>query len=222
MGLLSALWTEDKHSNKGEESTPAVAPITPAPIHTPTHTFSTIDAVANPTTIVDDSKFVGIIEDSLKTEADKNKSFDFYRYLTALSHIAIPDEQAKYVTVFETAKVMNVTIEDLEKSADHYLAIVDNEQKSFDADLQVKTAQEITSRGNRLEQIKSTRDGLQAQIAKLNASVNDLNSEEITVSSELSGKTIELENAKASFASARQKIADGLLKIKTNLRQYVV
>lgn len=168
-----------------------------------------------------DAKMLEMLEQAI---AESNLTgFDYFEFSQAVNSedLKVLPEHQRFKAAFTIAKSLNVTVDGLVSSVNHYQKVITDKKTAFETRVKEKTAEEITSRETR--KTKNDQDILQAQeqIKALQAKVNELSENNILLSTEIHQEGLKIQSASSSFAttfnSVYQKLEDDKLKIKTYL-----
>jgi len=210
--------------DSSEETTEATKPVETTAPQTISVTTPTVAVLTPQVNTIDDSEYTKLINDKLNELAGESKTFDFMKFISAVNALVsiVPDEATRFKVTYATNKANHpFTIESLELSADSYIKAVDDiftEFKKWGASYVTK---EIDGRNQELVNIGRSKEAKLAEISKLTVELDSLTSKENEIKAEIAEKSAVLDIKKATFASAKGKIENGLQTLKQNLRKYL-
>lgn len=210
-GMIDGEDVPEEHKEKVHEKVSQPVQVSPISTFVPT------------TSMIDDSKYVELLQNSLNEFSAKNPGYDIVKFQNVLNSMiaAIPDEKIRYTTAFNAVKAVGASVDSLKSSADACLRVISEEQSGFDSAISQAIAKDITSKEKRIAEIESRKEEIQKTIEGLSHEANSLNDESLKITSELGSKKYEIENKKNAFASARSKIESVVVKVKENLSNYL-
>lgn len=145
--------------------------------------------------------------------------FELRQAIKNMSGIAGLNEAACFQTAFTTLKVGDPSLskEKLMKSVDHYVKVLTNEEKEFNAELSSKTDVEVITRRSKVESLNDENNKLVQQITDINEKIRKNQEEAIKLNGEAStaeaniGQTsknfiITLAHVKSTLETDKQKI----------------
>jgi len=167
------------------------------------------------------SKFMSI----LLAAMDKNNldGFDYLEFKEALKNLEkMPmDEKTRYQSAFAMAKTMDVTPEHLIKTAGHYVAILNKEEKKFG---QALTAQRSKQIGGREKQITDLETGIQQKAEHIKRLTQEIEADQKkleTIKGEISGAVLKVETTKNNFIASYNSLVAHIQKDIDNMQQYL-
>ena len=170
----------------------------------------------------DDSAYVKTLEDALDNKSDA--SFNFLKFKKAVESLQtiISDEKTRYLSVFATNVAANgISVENLIKSGEDFLAVLDNENSEFAEYINSIIATQITSKEEELKKLSSTKDDIVAQITKLTEDLNKLSEDELSIKNNIQATQSAIEIKKNNYASALYKVQIRLKNVSANIIKYL-
>jgi hypothetical protein len=174
---------------------PTSAPVTSAPV-------PTAGLVNNDQEKI--NKFKSVLYDAIEKNAGNGLPFDYYKFKQAVkaNESVISDERIRFVSAFQTAKILKVTKEQLLAAANHSLEVIASEEKSFQDLVKeqqvsidnlekqiVDLSSQIAQKQVELEQLNKTRQEISTQRdqenAKLAAGLGNYHAATLAVSNDI-------------------------------------
>lgn len=154
----------DKLIFEGEVPTEQTVPkkAAAAPVPGPASALVPPSITATPTTDQDRvAVFVGIVQDAIEKSLSGTLPLDYYKFRKAVkaNEGMIPDERIRFISAFQSAKILSVSKAQLLESANKAMEVVSSEELAFES--QVKDKQSVI-------------DGLTKQVADLDEKIATL------------------------------------------------
>lgn len=161
-----------------------------------------------------DNKFIAMLQDVIaQNNIPGQDYFEFKQAIDAMANLAI-DDKSKFVTANSIFAAQGCDKNVLLTSLDKYISIVQNEQISFDAELEKQYETRVKSK---LKQV----DDAKLELEKLNAKIIELNSFVLKVSQEAQQEDGELKNTAANFKKSCDVVLNNLLTDKEKINNYI-
>ncbi len=161
----------------------------------------------------------------LKAIENNNKEgFDYLEYKESLKAMSKfqPDEATRYQSAYAMASTMGVTTEKLVSSAGEYVAVLDSEEKKFQAALEAKAKQRLQGGGQELTNLQNAIKTKKEQIKKLEAEIAQHQKQYDETKTSLESVTNMINHTKESFTASYRKIrkmmTDDIEKMKHYLK----
>jgi len=166
------------------------------------------------------------IIEQLLLEVEKNdlEGFDYFEYKKALKALEkMPmNEVTKYRSAFATASTMGVTLEDLVKSAEFYVAILDAENEKSTVDFEKKITESVGKKEEEITQLKNTIQEKKALIKKLTEEIaqheNKISDLKYKVKDSKKELTENKNNFKVSFDYLKSQFTIDIARMKEYLK----
>ncbi len=166
-------------------------------------------------------KFMSI----LLAAMDKNNldGFDYLEFKQALKNLEnMPmDEKTRYQSAFAMAKTMKVTPEHLVKTADHYVAILQQEDQKFGQALAAQRSKQI---GGREQQMADLEKGIKAKAEQIQRLTKEIEADQktlATIKEEISGAVVKVETTKNNFVASFNSLVAHIQKDIDNMKKYL-
>lgn len=185
-----------------EQTMPKTAPA-PASTAGTTVTYNRTESTA-PTDATKVDKIKTMLLEAMEKKPKAGLAFDYYKFRQAVkaTESVISDEKVRFISAFQTAKIMKVSKEQLLDSASHSLGVLAEEESSFqgmvkeqDASISKLTFQvedldkQIAQKQLEIETMNKSRADLAAKRAaeaqKMAATLGDFNAASLAVSNEI-------------------------------------
>lgn len=178
-----------------------VAPVAPAPIQ-------------NNLSGVVDEKFITMLEKLIET--NNQPGLDYFEFKEAIANLAaIPmQEVTKFQTTFGILKSQGCTKEILLSSIDTYVGLIQNEEKTFEAELGKQIQQVVDAK-------RSEAALNQEEVNKLSQRINELNTQILTLNQEANDDEIKLKMTDANFKQSVSTVVSVLTADKTKITTYI-
>lgn len=166
-----------------------------------------------------DPKFIDILMKAI--EANNMQGFDYLEYKNSLQSLAKMnmDEATRYNSAFVMANTMGLTKENLIHSINHYLKVIDNEEKKFKDALVNQRTRQIQGREDQYKNLELTIGQKQKQIEQLNLEIEKSKKELEGIKIELNESILKIDQTNHQFMKAHkmisQQIKDDLAKINS-------
>jgi len=165
-----------------------------------------------------------IIASLSKALEDANlDGFDYFEFARVIDSMAasIPSEQMRYQAAFATAAAMNANKQKLLDTADHYTAVLVEEDKKFS----IMVAEQIKTTVMCKEESVCTIDTSISEkanlINKLTQEINELASNKTAILNEASEDKIKIQKIQNDFAACLKIFVDKINGDKAKLNQYI-
>jgi len=156
---------------------------------------------------------------------DKNNldGFDYLEFKQSLKSLEkMPmDEATRYQSAFAMAKTMGATPEQLVKTAGHYIAILQQEEKKFGQALAAQRTKQIGGRENQIKQMEAGIQQKAEHIKKLTQEIEADQKKLATIKSEISGAVVKVESTKNNFIASFDSLVAHIQKDIDNMKQYL-
>ena len=170
-----------------------------------------------------DAKFheylLGVIE---KSNLDGVDYYEFNKSKKNLDNAPGFTEQMKYQSAFGVLQAStNLTKERLLETADHYLNILDNEEKDFEASKKSKIASDVTSRMNNVAEKEKMITSKSEEITRLQADIAQLRNEMSTLQNEAQNEQFKIESTAKNFKYTLETVKAQIVSDKTNIQTFI-
>lgn len=149
---------------------------------------------------------------------------DYYEFRKALTDLEkiIPDEASRYKAAFITLQSQGLTVDKmLSDINDHYIPVMDEEQKKFNEGVEHMLAETVTANEDKIKSMESDNEAMRTQIQELSTKIQTNLNTIASLNGETAGNRSKIENNKASFIASfesfKNKILDDCRKIKMYL-----
>lgn len=172
----------------------------------PTYTPESSDTV--------DSAISQMLQQSF--EENKLSGFDYLKFMSAVEEMKSygTPEETRYKMAFSTAKQVGASKAGLTKAAQHYLDVLDQDEKDFDNDCSQYEKKEIQGRTTKIAELETQVSTLADQLAKAKDQHEKL-------SGELEEKKSGLESRKASFQTTLKSFTSTIQANLEKINKYL-
>lgn len=169
--------------------------------------------VAQPKIMVVEPTIDASINQMLLQSIEENKlaGFDYLKFMSSVEEMKVygTQEDARFKMTFATAKQLGVDKEGLNKSAQHYLDVLKNDENEFNTECTQFAKKEITARETKLTE-------LEAKLTTLSGQIEATKVEYAKLSEEVSEKKDSLELRRNNFKNTFDNL---VLTIQANLEK---
>lgn len=170
-----------------------------------------------------DTKFheylLGVIE---KNNLDGVDYFEFSKSKKNLDNAPGFTEQMKYQSAFGVLQAStNLTKERLLQTADHYLQVLDNEDKDFEESKKSKIESDVTSRMNKVSEKEKLIASKSEEIIKLQTDIAQLRNEMSVLQNEAQNEQFKIESTAKNFKYTLEAVKAQIISDKTNIQNFI-
>lgn len=176
---------------------------------------------ARPVTGAPDPKFVDVL---LKAIESANKDgFDYLEYKTSLQSLQKMDmdEATRFKSAYAMAKTLGLNKSNLLQSTDHYIAILNNEEKKFKDALINQKARQVEGREVALKNIEKAISEKQAAIERLKAEIEASNAELVKVREEITDAIQKIDSTNDQFMHAFRSVMGQITEDRSKIETYI-
>jgi hypothetical protein len=180
-------------------------------------TVTTSSPTASPTDNSKVDQVKAMLYEVLEKKPKAGVAFDYWKYKQALksTESVILDEKVRFVTAYQTAKILKTSKAELVESAKYCLTVISQEEQNFQNT--VKTQEDTLSSD------KATIENLNKQIAALNKQVEDLVKEKSSLETKIGSTSQRISAAVSSYKTAvstvTSEVQSDITKMTTYLEQ---
>ena len=170
----------------------------------------------------------GVVDDSTKQaltaalEANRLDSYDYLKFKSALNELAaiIPDESLRFKTVFTTAKSM-VTKEKLVQTANHYVTVLDEELREFNAAVDEQVNTRIVAGEAKVKTLDESVAAKHAQIQTLTDEIAALSQERTALVTKITEDKATIGTRKNNFVTTHQAMVQDIKNDISKVSSYL-
>lgn len=198
---------EDPRARDEAESTPASTPTAPKATAKPAAPSATPSPGASKRPGQISERFTDVLLDAM--EAANQPGFDYLEFKKAVENLKAMnmDDSTRFKSAYAMAQSMNISPQQLVQSAKHYLAVLGDEDRKFQAALQGQEQLQVASRQENAAQLDKERQQIDAEIKKLQARLAAIQQQQATLQAEISEAAGKLNDTQADFQLTYQTIA---------------
>lgn len=169
-----------------------------------------------------DSKFVNVLLKAI--DASNLEGFDYLEYKQSLQSLSKMDmdEPTRYQSAFAMAKTMGATPAKLVDSAQHYIKVLDKENKKFKEALANQRSKQVQGREQKLKNLEASIKQKKQEIAKLTKEIEASQQSlgEVKNAINQASAKVELTNSqfKLAYDSVKNQINSDIERMKTFLK----
>jgi predicted nuclease with TOPRIM domain len=193
---MGIFWKPKDEANKGatvQSTQPAPVPyIPPVPVSVSSEDFTV---------------FHTQLTDALEAANMQNVQ-DYMDLKKALQNMAsLPmDENTKFLAAFATMQTAGVDAQTFLESFDYYNNVVDGEKNKFDEAIQAALSEAVLDKQKTIERLSKQNETNTAEISRLTSEIASNNQQITTLQVEVSTDNAKLDQKKANFAAAYNKV----------------
>ncbi len=152
-------------------------------------------------------RFTDVLLDAM--EAANQPGFDYLEFKKAVENLKAMnmDDSTRFKSAYAMAQSMNISPQQLVQSAKHYLAVLGEEDRKFQAALQGQEQLQVTSRQENATQLDDELQKTAAEIKKLQARMEAIQEQKTKLQAEISEAATKLSDTQADFQHTYQTIA---------------
>lgn len=168
-----------------------------------------------------DEKFINKLLGAI--EENNIEGFDYLEYKQALQNLenVEMDEETRFKSALAVAKTMGANRTVLISSANHYLKVLEKEEKKFLEAFRHQLEKQVNRRHTEIENIQKAIESKKAQIKQIEEEIIKYTEKLDQAKAGVEGAMAKVESAKTGFYSAfhivSEQIKDDLKKIKAHL-----
>ena len=166
-------------------------------------------------------KFVKVLLEAM--EGANLPGFDYLEYKRALKNLEKMNftEEVMYQTAYAGAQSMGVEPAQLVSSAQHYLGVLEQEEKKFRAALENQRRQQVGDRMDQLSKMDKEIGRQEAQIKKLQADITARREKQAKLRAGVEQSTGKLAATEADFDRTFRTITEKIRADTTKMQQYL-
>lgn len=190
-----------------------------APVYT-TSTSSGIPPVTASQTVLD-PRYKEILETAIRSAQLPGVEYLKYRQSVEALKAHIPDEASRFKMAFVSLATLGTTKEQLIETVDHYLTVVEQENKKFNDAVDSKTKTSIGGNESKIADLdKRIADKVQ-QIQTIQQEISALQVEKGTLSQSVQEEKAKIDSSKNSWALVYSATAQEIKNDKTKMQSYL-
>lgn len=168
----------------------------------PSITISTAEASDNP-----DKKFIDLLLNAI--EKNNMEGYDYLEYKQTLQSLSAMnmDDATKYNSALAMAKTMGVNQQNILASAEHYLSVLNTEQKKFEEAVIAQKAKLDQSETNGLSTIEQSITNKQKQVEQLLAEIEQEKTQLAAAEADIKASAQKIQDTVSNFKGAYQLVA---------------
>jgi len=149
--------------------------------------------------------------------------FDYLEYKRSLVslHEMQMDDATRYKSAYAMAKAMEATPAGLQNSAQHYLEILEKEDKKFLESLQAQTSRRLDGKQQEIADSESQIATWQSEIKAIEQKIKEMDSAVAQMKEELQADQAKLSQTKANFDSSYEHLTSQITTDLENIRKYL-
>lgn len=176
---------------------------------------------ASTSNVTPSDKFVNLLLSAI--EKNNIEGFDYLEFKNTVRSLenVIPEEGMRFKSAFQMATTMKVSKEKLIQSAEHYIKVLHNEEKSFHQALENQKNLQITERKQQLSSLNQLMKEKENQIAVLQQQILESQKQMESLQNDIAESDAKISTTDAQFMSSYnmvlKQIVDDIEKIKVNI-----
>jgi len=167
-------------------------------------------------------KFMKILLGAMdKANLDGFDYLEFKNSLQSLKKMQQMDEATRFQSAYAMAQTMGATPKNLIQTAQHYIKVLEDEEKKFEQALGGNTQSQIGSKQMRMKNLTAELQQKEEQIKKLQAQIEAGKKEHQKLSSDIKKASSKIENTKADFIATYEAIRGQIVRDTERIKQYL-
>ncbi len=156
-------------------------------------------------------------------ESNNQEGFDYMEFKDFLRSLAnVPmDDATRYKSAFATAQTMGATREKIISSANHYISVLNQEQRKFDEALTGQKERNLTGKQLEIKNLEETIKSKESEIERLKADIEKHRKEIGALEEEINSASEKLtqtaEDFGATYHALLSQIREDIEKIESHL-----
>ncbi|MBK6566725.1 MAG: hypothetical protein IPG18_16405 [Saprospiraceae bacterium] len=168
-----------------------------------------------------DQKFIDVLMKAIEQNNKEGMDYlEFKNSLQSLSKLAM-DEATRFKSAFIMGKTMGLSKDILLQSVQHYLTIVNNEEKKFKEALQKQKTTQIQDKENQLTSVNNAIAEKEKQILKLKEEIDQHRDNLDKISAEINEAVVRIDNTNVQFLSAHKLISQQMMDDIQKIKDYI-
>jgi chromosome segregation ATPase len=181
--------------------------------------------VVEESSLGDKGKVTEKFMDVLFSAMEKNNldGFDYLEYKQSLqSLVKMPmDEATRYQSAFAMAQTMGANPQKLIQSADHYISVLQKEEKKFEAALANQTHNQIASKEKLVKELDATIKQKEAQIQKLQKEIAATRKKQEALRADVKKASVKVQTTKNNFIASYNQLVSQIQADMDKMKQYL-
>ena len=216
--IKSLFIIEEEDKNKGKKQTkdtPKSKPESKAPVAP----MKDIPVQAGPGQV--SKKFTDVLLKAM--QAANLDGFDYLEYKQSLNSLKkmSMDEATQYQSAYAMAQTMGATPEHLVKTAQHYINVLQTEEKKFEEALASQKSKQIGSKEQEIKSLEDTIKSKAQQIKQLTMEIEAHQKKSEALKKEISGASVKVEKTKNDFIASFENLVAQISKDVDNMKKYL-
>lgn len=168
------------------------------------------------------SKFMDVLFASM--EQNNLEGFDYLEYKQSLQSLKkMPmDEATRYKSAYAMAQTMGATPANLVQTAQHYLHILEKEEKKFEKAVSNQVNTQIGSKKNEIKGLDETIKAKADQIQKLTQEIDNHQKQKEGLQKEISQASVKVETTKNNFIASYNTLVSQIQGDIDRIKQYLL
>lgn len=210
-GLKSLFFVIEEEQPGPTEHADTTVPATEKPLET------SADAPAEPV----NSRFVDVLFNAIQNS--NVEGFDYLEFRNSLQSLKSMnmDEATRFRSAFAVAQTMGATVDQLTKSAGHYLTVLQQEEEKFLEAAKNRRAIQVEGKQEEAAAAEKAVQGKTEQIQQLQQEINALQEKIKALQQQLSEANQHIEQTQKEFSAAKQAVSGQIQQDLDNIRQYL-
>ena len=166
-------------------------------------------------------KFTDVLLKAL--EANNLDGFDYLEYKQSLASLKkmSMDEATMYKSAFAMAQTMKSTPEQLVKTAQHYISVLEKEEQKFEQALANQRNVQIGDKNKEIKRLDDTIKAKAAQIKKLTQEIEQHQKSVAKLRGEMSQASLKVETTKNNFIASFNSLVNQIKVDVENMKKYL-
>ncbi|WP_143473219.1 coiled-coil domain-containing protein [Flavilitoribacter nigricans] len=203
---LKSLFIEEVEGSDNKKAPKPEKGNAPAPNTPPAKATVTESKAGDPGQVT--KKFMEILLRAM--EANNLDGFDYLEYKQSLKSLEkMPmDEQTRFQSAFAMAQTMGATPEKLIQTAEHYVSVLQNEEKKFEEALTHQRTKQIGSKNQEISKLEENIKAKAEQIKKLTQEIEADQKRSAALKNEIKDASQKVESTKNNFIASYNALVE--------------
>ncbi len=168
-----------------------------------------------------DQKFSDFLQGLI---SDNNiDGIDYFEFREALKGMSGLPNETKFQMAFDNFKIVdkNLSKETILKSIDHYVGILENEEKGFVIEMKEETDREVTAKQNKAKELTNDNKNILQEIQNLNEKIAHNQAEAVRLNDEAAHSQVKISQTGKNFTTTLAQVKSGLTTDKAMISELV-
>ncbi len=167
-------------------------------------------------------KFMKILFGAMdKANLDGFDYLEFKNSLQSLKKMQQMDEATRFQSAFAMAQTMGATPQNLTQTAQHYLNVLEKEEKKFEQALDGNMQKQIGTKQQEMKALATQINEKEKAIKKMMAEIESSKKKHAKLSNDVKKSSSKIENTKSDFIASYEAIRAQIVRDMDNIKKYL-